>query len=439
MIELNLGQDPIREFYPEKSLLSFHPSFHVVYEKLKKWLTRFPLSIDHSIFHDLALFFLLATKKYLDHRTPTQLFRIVLSIHLMQKKLLRSATFSPQLRHLEIRLLATNLLFPFSKKPVLGCLIGFNLLDRYEVFDEENIVLAFQKYLPQLRLVTESSYCHSSQHKNLKIFYFEIEQKNGLSFSLLEQELLKNSLEEKVKKSIQLLSPTIFMGTNNEEIYKNILVLSQEIHSLQDLPQALITFDQQTGKEIVFRIHLVHISPFEHFSLGEHFSDSTFVSERILTVRYLEDHPIQAHIFRLHVPRTPSLLRADGSLDFYTARQKIVSMVDKAIGEFRDYNGGILIKQQELLEGFKEYFPLISGNDPDLMEAFFYGLTPLEKQATLSIEILSNLFTYFLENRKEKLPNGSVYSLKIFHNEQHTFLILHGNHHLCLQPFRLLS
>jgi oligopeptide transport system substrate-binding protein len=406
--------------------LNLHPSFRPVCQKLNKWLARFPLSIDNSIFTDLSLLFLLGTKKYLDHRTPAHLFRIVMSLHSMQKKLLRAATFSSQIRHLEIRLLSTNLVFPFSPKPVLGCLIGFNLMDRYEVFDEENVILALQKYLPQLRLVTESSYCHTSQHKNLKIFYFEIEQKNGLAFSHLEKNLLKINLEEKVKKSIQPLTPTIFMSTNNEEIYKNILVLSQEIQSLQDLPQAYITLDSQSGKEIIFRINLVHISPYLHFSLKERFAGSNFVSERILTVRHLDDHPIEAHIFRLHLLREASLLRPDGSLDFYLARQKVAAMLLNAIGEFRDYNGGILIKQQELLEGFKQNFPAVASLDSDLMESFFYGLTPLEKQTILPQSILATLFTHFLENRKEKLPAESVYSLKIFHNEEHTFIIVHG-------------
>lgn len=429
MIDLSSHLEPTKDIASNIIPLTFHSSFNFVYEKLKKWFDRFPLSIDNSIFSDLALLYLLASKKYLDHRNHSHLFRVILSMHLMQKKLIRSTTFSPQVRHLEVRLIPTDLLFPFSNKPVLGCLIGFNLMDRYEVFDEENIVLALQKYLPQLKLVKESSYCHTSQYKNLKIFYFEIEKKNNSSFSLLEQTLLKNSLEEKVKKSIQPLSPTIFMGLNNEEIYKNILVLSQEIQSLQDLPQAYITFDQQTGKEIVFRINLVHISPFHHFSLKESFSGSTFVSERVLTVRYLEDHPIQAHIFRLHLPRKASLLRADGSLDFYSARQKIVSLMMEAIGEFRDYNGGILLKQQELLEGFKENFPEFSSQDPELMEAFFYKLAPLEKQATLPSSILSKLFTYFLENRKEKLLPNKIYNFKINHSEQHTFLIVHGIDH----------
>ena len=127
------------------------------------------------------------------------------------------------------------------------------------------------------------------------------------------------------------------MGNNDEEIYKNILVLSQEIQSLHDLPQACINLEQETGKEFVFRVTLVYVSPFHRFSLKECFLNGTFVSQRELTVRQLDDHPIEAHIFYLHLPRDSSLVRSNGSLDYYSARQKVTALIVNAIGEFRDY------------------------------------------------------------------------------------------------------
>jgi len=406
---------------------NFHSSFCFVSEKLKKWLAKFSQSIDNSVFTDLYLFYLLATKKFLDHRISSHLFRLILSIHHMQKKLLHAATFFSHHRYLEIRLIPTTLFFPFSSKSVLGCLIGFNVLDRYELFDEENILLALQKNFSDLKLVKESSYYHSSQHKNLKMIYFEIEKNKGTSFSLEEQQLLKKHLENKVKNSIQTLSPTIFMRHNEEEIYKHILILSQEIKRLKDLPQAYIVLDQQTGKEIIFRIILAYISPFHRFSFKDYFFDGSFVSHRLLTVRHIENHPVEAHIFCLHLPRNASLLRSDGSLDFYSARQKVASLLHSAIGEFRDYNGGIIIKQQELLHAFKEHFPEIANCDSELIERFFYGLTPLEKQVVIQEETLLTLFTYFLENRKQQFFKDSTCQYNVYSNEQYLFFIAHGD------------
>ncbi len=407
--------------------IALHPSFHMVYEKVLKLLHRFPDSFDASIFHDLFLLYLLSTKKYLDHRNPGHLFRLVLSITRLHKKLFHATTSHPHRRHFEIRFLPTSLVFPFASKPVLGCLIGFNTLDRNELFDEENVLLALHKHLPDLRIVKESAYTHTSQHKDLKILYLEIEKKDGTPFTLSEQKILKEKLRETVKYSIQTLAPVIFARPNEEELYKNILILSQEIQTLDDPPQAYITLDHQTGKDIVFCVTLVYISPFHHFSLKEHFTDCLFISELLSTVRHLEEsHPVEAHVLRLHLPRDVSILRSDGSLDFYAARRKVTDLIKSAIGEFRDYNGGIIIKQQELLQEFKEKFLEISKQNPELLETFFYAIVPLHKQAILQVNLLSGLFGHFLENRKEKLPNNSPYSFKIHYQGPHSFLSIQG-------------
>ena len=381
--------------------VSFHSSYHLVYEKLQKWLTRFSESTDPSIFHDLLLFYLLSTKKFLDHRNASHLFRLVFLINRLHKKLLGATTLFPLRRHLDVRLLPTSLIFPFSSKPVLGCLIAFNILDRNELFDEENVLLALQKHLPELRLVKDSIYTHASQYQDQKIFYLEIEKKDGTTFSSCERKILKTKLNEKVKYSIQKLAPPVFAKSNAEELFKNILVLSQEIEFLDDFPQACISLDHQTRKEIVFSVTLVYICPFHHFHLKEYFTDCLFVSEHVTIVKYLnENHPVEAHIFRLHLPREASLLRTDGSLDFYSARRKVSDLIKSAIGEFRDYNGGLIIKQQELLQELKENFPEITAQNPEIVDSFFYALIPLQKQAVMQKEIISDLFNYFATSHK---------------------------------------
>jgi oligopeptide transport system substrate-binding protein len=406
--------------------LTFHPSFYQTYEKLQKWIARYPGNIDSSMINDLFVMYLLASKKFLDHRNTTHLMRVVLSIHLMKKKLLREEIFLSNDRPIEIRWMSTKLQFPFSSKSVMSCLVGFSALDKYELFDEENIVLTLQKHLPGLKLVKESSYQHVSQHTSIEFFYFEIEKKDGTTFSLQEQNLLREKIEEKVKNSIQMLSPALFVGNTEEEAYKNILVLNQEIQSLYDLPQACINLDQQTGNEIIFRVTLVYVSPFHRFSLKDRFLNCKYVLQRSLIVRQLEDHPVEAHIFHIHLSLESSLLKSDGSLDFYAARQKVTALIMNAIGEFRDYNGGIIIKQQELFQGFKERFPDFAKDDPGLMETFFYSIMPLEKQAVLDLDSLSNLFSFFIKNQHKNLPEKSNCYLKINLQEQQVFLTVVG-------------
>jgi len=424
MIELKLESCLFDEELNQSISVSFHPSFYPTYKHLKRWLSRFSLFLDESLINDLVLFYSLAKKKYLDHRNSEHLFRLVLSIYQVQRRLLSAVTLTSHARHLAVRWIPTELIFPFSSRPVLGCLVGFNLMDRCELFDEENILVALQKHFPNIQLVKESYYRHNSQHENIKILYFEIEKKDGTLFSLAERKTLKNSLEEKLRNSIQKLIPSVFMRLNQEEVYKNVLILSQEIASTQDIPQIYITMDQHTGKEIVFHITLVQIAPFHRFSFKERMFGCVFVLERVLPVRYLEGRQIEAYLFRLLLPFESSLLRSDGSLDFYAARKKVVGLLFSAVGEFRDYNGGLLIKQQELLFSFKKSLSQEAASDPELIETFFHALVPLEKQALLDVKVLSSLFTYFLEHRQEKLIDGL--GIKIHRDAQRVFVLARG-------------
>ncbi|MBA2368761.1 MAG: peptide ABC transporter substrate-binding protein [Candidatus Protochlamydia sp.] len=404
--------------------ISFHASFYEVEKKVQCWLSRFSYPIDQSLVQDFYLFYLLASKKFLDHRFPSHLSNLFLSIHLMQKNLAQKVAFNPQELHVKIRWLPGTLKFPFSTRSVLGCLVGYNALDKYELFDEENLYLAFQKLYPDVRLVKESSYQHTSQNKYLKLHYFEVEKKDGSNFSLYQQNLLKNNIEERVRNSIQKLSPSTFMSRNGEETYRTIIALSNEIHSLEDLPQVSISLDEQTGKEIAFQVVLVHPAPFHNFSLKERFVECTFVPKRTNTVRHLENHPIQAHVFSLHLPRTSAFLRTDGSLDFNLARQKVVSLLHSAVGLFRDYNGGLLIKQQEYLKKFGESFKEI---DHDILEKFFYSITPLEKQVVLDQDLLCIFFKFFLENRKKKLGKSIDFNFTHSQNGENILLFVKGN------------
>lgn len=410
----------------EDVLISFHPTFFVVHERIQKALKAFPSTIDSSILNDLYLFYLLTTQEYLNHRTASHLFRLILSIHFMQKKLLRAEISSSNRRDLKIRWIPTQLIFPFTSKPVLGCLVGFNILNRYELFDEENILLALQKHLPELRLVRESKYCHNSKFRSLRVFYLEIEKDgDSIPLSSSEENLLKRKFEEKLKNSIQTLSPSIFIKLNEEEAYKQILVLSQQIQSFHDLPQAYITFDRQTGTEIIFRVSLVFISPFHRFSLKDQFFDCTFIPERFIPVKFLDSHSVVGHIFLLSFPRTLDFLRTDGSLDFYSARKKIVNLLFRTLGEFRDYNGGILIKQQDLLDSFKGEFSELTKVDPERVEHFFYAIMPLEKQVLLPLNVLSSMFRYFLKLSKELFSDPEVpYDFKIYPQDRQIHFLI---------------
>lgn len=425
MIGLKLEPLSTQDSSDSDVFVQFHSSFRCTHKRIKKWLERFSNFADEALINDLVLFYSLAKRKNLDHRDPKHLASLILSIYHTRRKLIGASALNSSNRHFVIRWIPADLRFPFSSKPVLGCLIGFNVMDRCELFDEENIHVSLQKHFPEFQFVKESYYNHNSQNEGVRVCYFEVEKRDGTPFSLAERKLITHNFKEKMKNSIQKLIPSMFMKLNQEEVYKNILILSQEITSVNDLPQVSITLDQHTGKEIVFHVTLVQIAPFHRFSFKERILGCSLILDRVILVRHQDGHQVEASLFRLLLPYEPSLIRSDGSLDFYAARQKVSQHLLGAIGEFRDYNGGLLIKQQELLFSFKQTLSSDVSRDPELIEVFFHALVPLEKQALLDPAILSELFTRFVHHRKEPLQNGL--SIKVQSYERKTFILVRSN------------
>ncbi len=424
MIDLKLDVHPSDSTLSEAVSVSLHPSIRDTYHELRKWLDRFSLFLDESILNDLLLFYSLTKRKYLDHRRPEHLSRLILSIYQLQKKLLSSVSLFSSIRHFSLRFIPTKLHFPFSSKPVLGCLIGFNLMDRCELFDEETLRVALQKHFPHIKLVKDSYYNHTSANETLRICYFEVEKKNGKLLSLSERKSLKSLFKEKLPNTIQRLIPSMFIKINQEEIYKNILILAQEIHAPNDHPQVYITLDQYNGKEVSFHVTLVEICSLPNLSFKEKMADCSCVIDRVVPVRHLNGHPIHAHLFRLQFPCDSSIVRSDGSLNFYAARQKVTTALNLVLGEFRDYNGGLIIKQKELLFSFKNNLSKEAAEDTELVETFFHSIVPLEKQALLDPKILSTLFTHFLHHKKQVLKDPLSY--RIDRQGNRTYFLIHS-------------
>ena len=118
------------------------------------------------------------------------------------------------------------------------------------------------------------------------------------------------------------------------------------------------------------------------------------------------------------------MLRGDLSLNFYLARQKIGQALTESIGEFRDFNGGIILKQREGLTSFMEAFPDSSFQNPDLVENFFYSISPIEAQATLSVASLKVLFELFLQAFDFNITKASDYFVKFECIDEQFFIMI---------------
>jgi len=383
-------------------------------QKLNELISRFPKHLDLSIFKDKDRLLSYFDLDFLRKRSVEHLLRFLSAQYFNRKKLLSAVYLSPKTRRLELRIMPTKLEFPFSSKWVVGILTQLSLSSRYELFDQVQLLKAVQKIIPDLRIVKGSVYLFQGAEDSIKTLYAEFEKNGDQFFTLSEIKALKTSLKDELMKSIERLVPSVFMTRNQEEVLRNILTLSQQIEHGSDLPQVIMSYEAQTAEELIFTVICVCPETLDVISIDnlQKQTNSFFqwILERKQLVKYIRQHqPVFAYIFRVLLTPHPTILRSDGSLNFFAARQKIGHYLKLNIGEFRDFNGGILIKQEEMLHSLKNALPDIS---PELIENIFYSIAPIEMQAILPLPTLKMLFALFMETLELPLADSFDYAYK---------------------------
>ncbi len=401
-------------FVLEKPILNHSQKVSSAYKSLIKILNKYPDTFDSSLFTEMSRLLLLSDQKFHDIHSYRHLARLATSIFLIRKTLRAKVTRFPNKRHLYARFNHIQLEFPFGVKPILSVIIGVCLLDQHESFEERHIVAAIKKFIQTARAVPGSFTSFPSPNNPIRLLYIELEKTDGTRFSLNEMKNLTTSLTEELKGRIEQLIPAVFMMRNEEEIMKNILSLSQEIRSPDDFPQVIISFDQQEKEALSFTIILVRALTRKAEPLKEKMlklpAKVKYVHERTQIVGFLDKKvPKEANVFRIQIPKYTSLLRADSSVNLYLAREKVAAFLENTIGIFRDYNGGMILKQGELFSQFKLAFLEISKKNTDLLENFFYSISPIEMQAVLPIAKLKIFFQLFLSSINQNLPQKESY------------------------------
>lgn len=419
----------LRDFFAQSPLLQdlkqtqIHKELVTLIEKLPH------LFSSSELFEEMGRVFALCPRTFFSPRPVRSITKIIAFHFLMRAHMRKLLSLHPETRHLEVRCIRTELQFPFSSRFALGLVLAVAPLEEHECFEEGHISQAIQTVLPYTRLVQGSFYSYQNPQDTISTLYVEIEKREGEPFTSTEMSKLKAELAHELKRRIEKLVPTVFMARNEEETIRNILLLSQELQRMSDIPQAMISLDSQTSSDLFFTIILVRLLRPRSTPLNKSFdpfkSEAAFLTDRIQQVGFLrKTTPKEAHVFRLRLPKDPSLLRADYSVNFYLARNKVSSLLTKAIGPFRDYNGGMIIKQGELFDQLQNSFPDIASSNPEQLENFFFSLNPIETQATLPLTSVQLLFSQFLEAQKADLPQKESYFLKIDEKKRQFFITI---------------
>lgn len=380
--------------------LSAEDKIKQIQEQFTPYIKQRPKIFDGSIFHEIKHAILLFGEKFTGLRDLRHISRLISYQYLFRKTLMRHRIESPEERILTLKLLKTH--FPSSpEKTVLGILGAMNVLRENELFEERHIVEAITHCLPLVHIVDNSFILDRSSHDPIRLFYVEIEKPEGAAFRLDEIKELKKNLPHELKENMETVLHPVLMLRNEEETMRNILLLSQQLKYINDLPQVIISFNAQTEDALQFTIILLRILRDHDLPLTDIFASAiTELKIEELEVKNVgllrKRYPKESNVFKISLDKK-KFLRKDFTIDLFKARQEVSLELNTLFGGIRDFNGGILSKQQEVFQKLKNLIDEPSGQKDFLLENFFYSITPPLRQSLIAPTTLKDLFTLMQE------------------------------------------
>ncbi len=362
------------------------------------YVEKHPKIFARDIFHEIKNSLLLFSERFTGVRNLRHVSRLISYQYLFRKTLIRECIDAPDERHLSLKLMKV---FLNPRKQVIGIIGAMNVLSENEIFEERHILEAISYCLSDVCKVDNSLILDRRSHDPIRVFYLEIEKKDGTPFRLHEMKELKKNLPHALKESVESVLHPVLMPRNEEEIMRNIFLLSQQLKYLNDLPQVIISFNAQTEQHLQFTVILLRILHDDALSLMEIVaktaSELKLTDLEVKTVGLLRKrYPKEANVFKVSLEKK-QFLRKDYTIDLFKARQFVSSELNNIFHGIRDFNGGILSKQQEVFQELRSLIHETSSNHDFLLENFFYSITPPLRQTLIVPRSLKNLFSLMQE------------------------------------------
>jgi len=369
----------------------------LIQEQITALVQKKPRDFDYDIFSQMQHFLVMCREEFRAARTSYHMSRLITLFYLFRKMLRQQVEVEPSRRFLTLKLMRARLHLPFGVRKILAIFVGVNFLKENELFEERHLMKALSNYIPSVRLVEDSYFVMEERDDKIHTIYLEVEKGDGEDFSLEEVRRLRQALPEDLKSGIEHLMRPLFMPRNEEEVMRGIVTLSQQLRYIRDIPQLMLSFDEQTDTDLTFTVILVRIVLGDTVPIQQLFQRAKtfllFIPDRIKKVgairkKYLKE----AIVFRVRLPNV-TFVRDDHCVDLYKARLVVVDELQKIIGEMRDFNGGMISKQIEIFLLLKQLLDEELGAvNTFLLENFFHSISPEQKRSVLSPELFKTLF-----------------------------------------------
>lgn len=386
-------------------------------------MKRKPQYFDYDLLTEMQHFLIICRDEFKMQRSCLQLTRIVTLHYLFRQWIKKAYLEFSEKRYLFLKIFKIN-----QDKPVLGIVIAVNFFKDKEVLEKKHLLTAIQNYIPSVQALPSSFFSNRREHDHCCTIYIEVEKSEGDPFSFEEIALLKRNLANDLKDRVSHLMNPVFMPRNEEEIMRNILSLSSEIKFMRDIPQVCINFDEQSHSSLFFNIIVARVMIPGTLSVQEMFKTITppleYIHDRTKTVGYLRKKYIkEATVFRLKISKD-QFLREDQSIDLYKARQQISLELLKVLGDFRDFNGGMISKQNEAFEILKASIQEEIKCNELLLENFFYSLTPVVMRTVIATGIIKELFFLILQMISQPEKVASDFEIMTQLEIAHAYIIV---------------
>ncbi len=355
-----------------------------------------PKIFDRNIFYEMTRITALIHDQFESNRESKSISRLIAHYYLFKKFVESKVKNAPQQRHLSLKITPVR---QSGGAPVVSILIVMNFLSDSERFDQKNIVDATRACGFDL-ICIDKSFLSDRREGNILFMYAEFVKRDEQAFSMEEIRGLKSNLPCEIIRHIKKVIHPVFMPRNEEELFRNLVLLSKEIKYVRDLPQVSIHYEKQTNDQLIFTVLVVRLKKSNSLCVHQIFSAgalSVEIDDTRILGQLKRRYPKESAILRVSIEKS-LFFRPDFSVDLLRARHRVASEIARALGEFRDFNGGMIIKQEELLSELRKLLSPLTREHEFLLENYFYSLRPVIAQTIHDPSVLKPHFEMLLNN-----------------------------------------
>lgn len=405
--------------------LNVDDKINLVQESIVGLMNQKPEHFDRDLFAEMQRFFVFTQETFKEKREYRHLVRVICWQYLFRKSM-RVVEDKGSQRLLRVKLMKTRLHYPYGAKTVLGVLVGVNQIGENERFGEQQITRSIQNCIPNVRIVSKSFFSNKRPEDTGVVIYAEFEKSDNTRFTFDELTRLRTELPDDLRGRIEQFMHPIFMPRNEEEIMRNILNLSKQLKNHDDIPQIIISFDTQSEHHITYSVVLLRVIKNEDLSVHKLCSERKFkfelIADRIKIVGHIKRKYVkEANVFYVRLDKQ-KFLRKDHSLDLYKARQSVLDELYRVFDDVRDYNGGMIAKENELFSSLKKSLKAKEDGFSELvLENFFYGITPVIMRSMLEVKVLETSFLVLKDHLEATFSLNDGYILNFSYQNKYVF------------------